>query len=102
MRTYHQLTEYQRYQIYALKKAGHIQQHRGYRPHQAHQHALKRRRAKAKAIKMTAAVIGQIEAYLQRQWSPEQIAGRLAVDSGLRLSVERIYQHIRTDHQVGS
>ena len=123
MRTYHQLTEYQRYQIYALKKAGHIQQHiatllgvspstisreirrnrglRGYRPHQAHQHALKRRRAKAKATKMTAAVIGQIEAYLQRQWSPEQIAGRLAVDSGLRLSVERIYQHIRTDRQVG-
>ena len=35
---------------------------RGYRPHQAHQHALKRRRAKAKATKMTAAVIGQIEA----------------------------------------
>ena len=26
MGTYHQLTEYQRYQIYALKKAGHDQQ----------------------------------------------------------------------------
>ena len=26
MGTYHQLTEYQRYQIYALKKAGHNQQ----------------------------------------------------------------------------
>ena len=26
MGTYHQLTEYQRYQIYALKKAGHTQQ----------------------------------------------------------------------------
>ncbi len=26
MRTYHQLTEHQRYQMYALKKAGHDQQ----------------------------------------------------------------------------
>ena len=123
MRTYHPLTEYQRYQMYALKKAGHIHQHiarllgvspstisreiwrnrglRGYRPPQAHQHALKRRRSKAKATQMTAAVIGQIEAYLQQQWSPEQRAGRLAFASGLSLSVERIYQHIRTDRQVG-
>jgi IS30 family transposase len=70
MGTYHQLTEYQRYQIYALKKAGHDQQRiaatlevspstisrelrrnggqRGYRPGQAHQKALTRRRHKAK------------------------------------------------------
>ena len=78
MGTYHQLTEHQRYQIYALKKAGHDQQSiaatvsvspaticrelrrnrglRGYRPGQAHHKALARRRHKAKATKMTAAV----------------------------------------------
>ena len=83
MGTYHPLTECQRYQIYALKKVGHDQQsiaatlevssstisrelqrnqgQRGYRPHQAHQHALARRRDKAKATKMTAAVIERIE-----------------------------------------
>ena len=123
MRTYHQLTEYQRYQMYALKKAGHDQQsiaatlevspstisrelrrnrgQRGYRPHQAHQHALARRRDKAKATKMTPVVIARIEADLCQQWSPEQIAGRLAATDGLRLSTERIYQHIRADRQAG-
>ena len=123
MGTYHQLTEHQRYQIYALKKAGHDQQciaatvavspstisrelrrnrgQRGYRPHQAHQQALARRRCKAKATKMTAAVIERIEADLRQQWSPEQIAGRLAADDGLRLSPQRIYQHIQADRQAG-
>ena len=84
MRKYHQLTEYQRYQIYALKKVGHDQQtiaatvavspstisrelrrnrgQRGYRPRQAHQHALMRRRQKAKVTKMTPTVVEQIEA----------------------------------------
>ena len=78
MGTYHQLTEYQRYPIYALKKAGHNQQsmaatlsvspsticrelrrnqgRRGYRPGQAHHKALARRRHKAKATKMTPVV----------------------------------------------
>ena len=123
MGTYHQLTEHQRYQIYALKKAGHDQQRiaatvlvspstisrelrrnrgqRGYRPGQAHQQALARRRAKAKATKMTPMVIARIEADLRQEWSPEQIAGRLAADDGLRLSPERIYQHIRADRQAG-
>ena len=123
MGTYHQLTEHQRYQIYALRKAGHDQQriaatvsvspsticrelqrnrgHRGYRPHQAHQKALARRRSKAKATKMTAAVIERIEAGLRQEWSPEQIAGRLAADDGLGLSPQRIYQHIQADHQAG-
>ena len=123
MGTYHQLTEYQRYQIYALKKAGHDQQciaatvsvspsticrelrrnrgQRGYRPGQAHQQALARRRCKAKATKMTPAVIERIEADLRQQWSPEQIAGRLAATDGLGLSPQRIYQHIQSDRQAG-
>ena len=111
MGTYHQLTEYQRYQIYALKKAGHNQQRiaatvsvspstisrelqrnrrRGYRPGQAHRKALARRRHKAQATKMMSAVIARIQAGLRQQWSPEQIAGRLAATDGLRLSAERI------------
>ena len=123
MGTYHQLTEHQRYQIYALKKAGHDQQRiaatvevspstigrelrrnrgqRGYRPGQAHQKALARRRGKAKATKMTPAVIERIEADLRQEWSPEQIAGRLAMTDGLELSPQRIYQHIQVDRQAG-
>ena len=123
MGTYHQLTEHQRYQIYVLKKAGHTQQRiaatvpvspsticrelqrsqgrRGYRPGQAHQKALARRRHKAKATKMMAAVIERIEAALRQEWSPEQIAGRLQATDGLRLSPQRIYQHIQADRQAG-
>ena len=123
MGTYHQLTEYQRYQIYALKKAGHDQPciaatvavspstisrelrrnqgQRGYRPGQAHHKALARRRHKAKATKMTAAVIERIEAGLRQEWSPEQISGRLEATDGLRLSPQRIYQHIQADRQAG-
>ena len=123
MGTYHQLTEYQRYQMDALKKAGHTQQsiaatlsvspsticrelqrnqgQRGYRPGQAHHKALARRRSKAKVTKMTPVVIERIEAALRQQWSPEQIAGRLAATGDLRLSPQRIYQHIQADRQAG-
>jgi len=123
MRKDHQLTAYQRYPIYALKKAGHAQQtiastlevspstisrelrrnrgQRGYRPRQAHQHALTRRRQKAQVTKMTPEVVEQIEADRRQEWSPEQIAGRLAAQGGLRLSPERIDQHIRADRQAG-
>ena len=50
---------------------------------------------------MTPAVIERIEADLRQEWSPEQIAGRLQATDGLRLSTERIYQHIRADRQAG-
>ena len=46
-------------------------------------------------------VIERIEADLRQEWSPEQIAGRLAADGGLRLSPPRIYQHIQADRQAG-
>ena len=123
MGTYHQLTEGQRYQIFALRKAGHDQQgiaalvgvspstisrelqrnrgRDGYQPDEAHQQALARRRGKAKATQMTPAVIAYIEAGLYHQWSPEQIAGRLKAVLGLGLSPQRIYQHIQADRQAG-
>jgi len=50
---------------------------------------------------MTPEVVEQIEADLRQEWSPEQIAGRLEATGGLRLSPERIYQHIRSDRQLG-
>ena len=112
MGSYHQLTEPQRYQIYALKKVGQDQQtiatvlgvspstvsrelrrnrsQRGYRAHQAHQQALARRRHKAKATKMTPAVVARVEALIGQDWSPEQVAGRLHREEGVRISIERI------------
>ena len=50
---------------------------------------------------MTPEVVERIEADLRQEWSPEQIAGRLAGQGGFQLSPERIYQHIRADRQAG-
>jgi IS30 family transposase len=123
MKKYHQLTDYQRYQLAALRKEGHPQKtmaanlgvhpstisrelgrnqgQRGYRPHQAQQKTHQRRQQAVKAVKMTAAVIAQVEEKLRQEWSPEQIAGWLPRNGGISLSHERIYQHVRADRQAG-
>ena len=97
MRTYKQLTQEQRYQIYALKKAGHCQMEianllgvhksticrelrrnrgqRGYRPKQAHGFALARRQQTCSRIRpQTWKLIAE---KLRADWSPEQISGWL-------------------------
>src|SRR6476469_665352 len=119
MRTYRQLTQAQRYQIYALKKTKHslseiaavIEVHkstvsrelrrnrgqRGYRPQQAQDLALERR---PKAIpRITAEVWVIVERLLKQDWSPEQISGRLKKEQGIRISHEWIYQYILEDKQ---
>ena len=101
MRTYHQLTQEQRYQIYALQKTKHSfseiagvvgihkssvsrelkrnRGQRGYRPQQAQELAVERRR---KAVpRITAKVWSVVERLLTQDWSPEQISGRLKVDT---------------------
>lgn len=121
MRTYHQLTQEQRYQIYALKKTGHsgseiadvIGVHkstvsrelrrnrgrRGYRPQQAQKLAAGRRR---KAIyRISAKTWAQIEKLLRREWSPEQISGRLKKEQKVYISHEWIYQHVLTNKRAG-
>ncbi len=123
MRKYGQLTEAGRYQIYALRKAGHQQVEiaqiitvhpstisrevrrntgqRGYRPRQAHQKALRRRHQAAKKSKMTPELTTVIEAQVQKEWSPEQISGWLKKTHPVSVSHQRIYQHIQADRQQG-
>ena len=121
MRTYHQLTQGQRYQIYALRKTKHslseiaavIGVHkssvsrelkrnrgkRGYRPQQAHELTLERR---PKAVpRLTAEVWAVVEKLLREDWSPEQISGRLKREQGIRISHEWIYQHVLEDKRTG-
>jgi len=122
MRVYTQLTQEQRYQIYALMKAEHKQVEiaaivgvdkatisrevrrnrglRGYRPQQAHQFALRRRQAKAQP-RITPAHWGLVERLLREDWSPEQISLWLAEEGHLAISHERIYQHILQDKAQG-
>ncbi|MGH8752916.1 MAG: IS30 family transposase [Burkholderiales bacterium] len=123
MRTYQQLTREQRYQIYALRQAGHSQSqvaravgvhkstisrelrrngaHRGYLPRHAHLLALFRRRAKARRRCFSAQHWAVITALIRRDWSPEQIAGRLAKEGAFRISHEWIYQYLLADRRSG-
>jgi transposase, IS30 family len=122
---YHHLTHSQRCQIYALNKSGLSQAKiakivgvsqatvsrelarnrglKGYRHKQAHEKALARRR-KASSVprKMTRELIAIIERLLREaQLSPEQISGRLDLELNIKISDERIYQHIWRDKRNG-
>jgi IS30 family transposase len=119
--SYHQLTQEQRYQIYALKKTGHsgteiaevIGVHkatvsrelrrnrggRGYRPQQAQQMALERRSKTQPRI--GAKTWAVVEKLLRQAWSPEQISGRLWKEQKIGISHEWIYQHVLADKRAG-
>ena len=121
MRTYTQLTQEQRYQIYSLMKAGHNQSEiarlinvhkstisrevrrnrgmKGYRAKQAHQFSLNRRKKTKCLIKTSTWTL--IETLLRKDWSPEQVSGWLKGNYGLQISHEWIYQHILIDKQAG-
>lgn len=122
MSSYTQLTQEERYQIYILKKAGHCpseiarmlerdkstiyrELHRntgqkGYRPRQAHQKALTRRQSKTRYYLLDSHW-AEVERLLRQDWSPEQIALRLAKEQGFHISHEWIYQYIYQDQARG-
>jgi len=112
---YTHLTREERYQIYALKKAGHTQSEiatvlersastisreltrncgrRGYRPKQAHGKAVERRAVNARRI--DEATWQLAEEMLAQEWSPEQISGHAPI------SPETVYQRIYADKRAG-
>lgn len=120
--SYTQLTQEQRYQIYALMKAGFNQTEiateigvhkatisreqernrgqRGYRPKQAQELAGARRQLRAQP-RITPETWQQVEQLLYQQWSPEQIRGRLKLQGRAAVSHERIYQYIYRDKREG-
>jgi len=122
MSTYTQLTQEQRYQIYALMKAGHNQTEiaeivgvhkstvsrelsrnrglKGYRPKQAHQLATNRRQGKthSRYSPQDWHLIGDL---LRDEWSPEQISLWLKEAGRLTISHEWIYQHVIQDKRRG-
>jgi IS30 family transposase len=122
MRHYHQLTREQRYQIAALREAGHNQSEiarvvgvdkstisrevsrnrgvRGYRPRHAHLLALARRAGKARC-RLTERHWAEIHRLVRLDWSPEQIAERAKAEGALRVSHEWIYQDLLQDRRGG-
>jgi len=122
MRGYTQLTQEERYQIYILKKAEYNQAEiakllerdkstisrelrrnqglRGYRPQQAHDLALIRRYDKVQPH-IGSQVWQQVETLIREEWSPEQVVGRVAIEQGVSISHEWIYQYIYADQRSG-
>lgn len=120
---YKQLTEYERYQIYTMKKLHYSQKDiadflgrspstisrelsrnhglRGYRPVQAQQLSDRRRCEAHKAIKMTEDVIGWVETLIRQDLSPQQVVDYLKRNRGLSLHHETIYQWIYADKVMG-
>ena len=121
MRSYHQLTQVQRYQISALQSLGHsyteighvIGVHKstisreiarnasskGYRPLPAHRKALHRRHPPV--YRISTEVWEQVFRLLRQDWSPEQISGRLKRERHIRLSHEWIYQYVFANRRLG-
>jgi len=121
--SYHQLTENERYQIYALLKVGLSQKEiadhlkrspstisrelkrnhglRGYRPAQAQRISDNRRSEAPKAIKLTDEVISWIEQLLRQELSPQQVVDYLLKHKNVSLHHETIYQLIYKEKARG-
>lgn len=123
MSLYTQLTQEQRYQIYAFLKAGfsqsaialEIQVHKsticrelkrnkgqkGYRPKQAHIKATNRRQKAVKYVKLTPKIIILVNNLIRQDFSPEQVSGTLKRNYGLMISHETIYKYLLVDKANG-
>lgn len=121
--SYHQLTEQERYQIYALLKAEHNQKEiaallgrssstisrelrrnrglKGYRPAQAQRLSDDRKVMAHKAIKVTDEVMGWIESLLRQELSPQQVVDYLKRHHGVSLHHETVYQIVYADKAAG-
>ncbi len=122
MRSYVQLTQGERYLIYAYMQAGQgrseIAQRLGrdkstvyrelrrnsgeheYCPNQANRSALARRSAKVRS-RFSSPLWPSVEQLIREDWSPEQISGRLVLEHGNTISHETIYQYIYADKAAG-
>jgi IS30 family transposase len=72
---------------------------KGYRPKQAQQFALNRRKKARYRIETSTWTL--IESLIRQEWSPEQASDWLKGNYGLQISHEWIYQYILMDKQAG-
>ena len=123
MNKYKQLTLEGRYVIYALIQEGFSRQHvsakigvhpstigrelhrnshdNNYSPHVAHTLAVRRRHMSRKPAIVTDEVCGILRQCLRKDWSPEQVSGRLKSEGKLSISHETIYQFVYRDKASG-
>jgi IS30 family transposase len=72
-----------------------------YRPSKAQRYAQARRRRCRRRSRFTPEQLAWIDTLLWMKWSPEQIAGLLALTGELSISYETIYRRIRSDRRHG-
>ena len=123
MTTYQQITLEQRYQIEALKDIGQSREYIAlqigvnrcmitreikrnsiegvYKAKSAHAQSLRRKKEARKGYKLTPERCELIDDLLGKEWSPEQVCGRLMVETGIQISSMSLYRHIYTDAQAG-
>lgn len=123
--SYHQLTSHERYILAALRKQGFNQseiarnlgRHRSticrelkrncspwdgsYRPSKAVERTAGRRSRSRRKPHFSRTELRLVERLLRRQWSPDQISGRLRWLRVLSISHETIYRHIWNDRFYG-
>jgi len=121
--SYKQLTEHERYQIYALSKTEYTQKQiaeqlkkspsticrelkrnkgeRGYRPAQAQRLTDERRVQAYKAYKLTTEVKGWIDTLLRQELSPQQVVCYLLEHKDVSLHHETIYQYVYENKYQG-
>lgn len=125
--SYHQITAAERYTLGLLRRQGlsaaaiarilgrhrstigrEVRRNRkrydgGYRPEVADCYARGRRSRSRRNTRFGPADWRQVDRCLAAWWSPEQIAGRLALEGRLSISHETIYRHVWDDrHQGGT
>ncbi len=121
---YRQLTLEKRYQVSALIKAGLNQKEvalevgvhpstisrelrrnrdtlRGYNAEMAQIKSTKTEMQKKKRFSLTKPIEKYIRAKLKQDWSPEQISGRMRLDTGMSVVHETIYRYIYTNKKNG-
>jgi len=74
---------------------------RGYRHIQAHRFTTERHKDKNKSEKLTPKLKTIINKYLKKDYSPEQISGRLKLEGHSSVHHETIYQYILADKKNG-
>ena len=74
---------------------------KGYRYQQADRFHTERKMNAPKNVKVTLEIKSIIEKYIEQDWSPEQIAGRLRREGVLEIHHETIYRYILKDKRMG-
>lgn len=76
---------------------------RVYTPRLAHERALIKRKCRGRTLRLKNDLIrSYVIIHLKKRWSPEQIAGRIQIDLGERISHEAVYQYIYAQLQPGN